>query len=255
MPVSYTCQQCGEPFKAKPSEGPRKFCGHECYRAYEAVHGRPSPVESIEFACKNCGKPFFRQPGELRQYRKTFGRDPLYCSIPCSAVGRRADTDADASSKSNCVVCGKEITRVRKPGGTINRQRKLCSSECRKKHKLAEFERLRPLESREISRTSGRHGYIRLIVPRTADTPGYAILEHRYVMQQMIGRELRPEETVHHKNGDRTCNDRSNLELFSSRHGPGQRVIDKVAFAIEMMTLYPDFVTEAGYKLVKFDGG
>lgn len=44
---------------------------------------------------------------------------------------------------------------------------------------------------------------------------GY-IREHRYVMEQHIGRYLLPEEVVHHIDGNRTNNDISNLELFAN---------------------------------------
>lgn len=62
--------------------------------------------------------------------------------------------------------------------------------------------------------------------------------EHRVVMEQMIGRPLFPEETVHHKNGVRNDNRPENLELWASRHPPGQRVEDLVAFAYEILDLY-----------------
>lgn len=41
------------------------------------------------------------------------------------------------------------------------------------------------------------------------------VLEHRLVMEKMIGRYLDPKEVVHHKDGNRLNNDPSNLQLFS----------------------------------------
>jgi len=40
------------------------------------------------------------------------------------------------------------------------------------------------------------------------------IREHRYAMEQKIGRYLNPKEHVHHINGDRTDNNIENLFLF-----------------------------------------
>jgi hypothetical protein len=57
-------------------------------------------------------------------------------------------------------------------------------------------------------------------------TNGYRDLQHRMVMETMIGRKLEKGETVHHKNGIRHDNRPENLELWSKSHPPGQRVSD-----------------------------
>ena len=96
-------------------------------------------------------------------------------------------------------------------------------------------------------------GYVLLRFPSVNGIRGEDIYEHRHVIEQKLSRALTRDETVHHINGIKTDNAPSNLELFSSRHGPGQRVVDKVAFAIEILTLYPEFAAEAGFKLAPID--
>ena len=64
------------------------------------------------------------------------------------------------------------------------------------------------------------------------------VFEHRIVMEKSIGRPLLPAESVHHVNGIRNDNRLENLELWSSSHPGGQRVVDKVAWAKEILALY-----------------
>lgn len=64
------------------------------------------------------------------------------------------------------------------------------------------------------------------------------VLIHRKVMADHLGRALLAHETVHHKDGDRENNEIDNLELWSHRHGPGQRVSDRIEFAQSFLTEY-----------------
>lgn len=55
-----------------------------------------------------------------------------------------------------------------------------------------------------------------------------AVLEHRLVMEQKLGRYLEPYERVHHIDGDKANNHPSNLELWTLNHPSGIRVLDTV---------------------------
>jgi len=77
-------------------------------------------------------------------------------------------------------------------------------------------------------------------------TQGYRLIktkrgwerEHRVVMARLLGRDLYRHETVHHRNGLRADNRPENLELYSSNHGPGQRVRDQLEWAREIIREY-----------------
>jgi len=73
--------------------------------------------------------------------------------------------------------------------------------------------------------------------PNAAPSSG-KVPEHVVVMSKIIGRPLHSKETVHHKNGIRNDNRPKNLELWASRHPPGQRVSDLQEFATELAFEY-----------------
>jgi hypothetical protein len=131
--------------------------------------------------------------------------------------------------------------------------RGLCKTHADRKRKYGDVQADKPI--REVAGTGYiSHGYRHVPVPRTLrhltnGDPSTA--EHRLVMAQILGRPLYADESVHHRNGDRLDNRRENLELWSRWQPRGQRVDDKIAFAIELLSRYaphqlaPDEAPEA----------
>lgn len=84
-------------------------------------------------------------------------------------------------------------------------------------------------------------GYVVMRAPEHPNAWGNGdVAQHVYVMADVIGRPIRPGETVHHKNGVRHDNRPENLELWARRHPPGQRVSELIAFAHEILESYKD---------------
>ena len=57
-------------------------------------------------------------------------------------------------------------------------------------------------------------------------------------MAEHLGRPLRKDESVHHKNGVRHDNSFENLELWTRYHPTGQKVEDMVEWAKEILGRY-----------------
>lgn len=117
-----------------------------------------------------------------------------------------------------CKQCGETFTDRRHGSAS----RIYCSRRCANLANPSRNEVGQPGDRKFID---GRSGYVVL-----CNEKGRYQLEHRAVMERMLGRKLKPfpQETVHHKNGVKTDNRPENLELWTSNHGSGQRATDAV---------------------------
>ena len=91
-------------------------------------------------------------------------------------------------------------------------------------------------------RPVGGRGYIDKSGYKKIWHNGQMVREHRLVMENYLGRELRPDENVHHINGVRSDNRIENLELWVTSQPSGQRPADLVAWANQILERYGDSV-------------
>lgn len=143
---------------------------------------------SREFQCTQCKNTF-------RTYRS---RKP-FCSADCYHRHQR-----EAVPERSCPQCGQSFRpKIREHG----KLQAYCSAACSSGHKTAENH-----PNWTGGRGIGPDGYVRV---RTG--PNTRQREHREVAAATLGRPLRPDEHVHHMNGDKTDNRPENLEVLSVR--------------------------------------
>lgn len=190
----------------------------------------------VTLVCLCCEKEFTVAGSKAKAYDSRQGKVRKYCSSVCFNKHKKIPIPT-----FNCAHCGKLTERkgyknAKGSFGIFNYKTKFCSISCSAK--------AQPRVRNQGAGSIDKNGY-RLLKRDGKYTP-----EHRLVMEQVLGRPLRPEETVHHINGQKLDNSSSNLELWAANHGKGQRVVDQVEWAISILKQYPEFLEKRGYQIV-----
>jgi hypothetical protein len=138
--------------------------------------------------CEYCDTDFLAHVGRIAK-----GKD-RYCSRHCASEASKT------SPTQICLSCG--LPFLAKASEVAKNWGKFCSRTCQGKNRFAKESNPRWKGGRYII-----NGYVIL------NTPDGRILEHRFILEQHLGRKLRLDEVVHHINENKTDNRLENLLL------------------------------------------
>lgn len=178
----HVCEYCGKEFESNRVEA--RYCSRQC--SGKAIGN--ARIKNIRI-CPICNKEFHAQRKKI-----------IYCSPQCGLEARTTRTIV------HCDLCGKEIVRTQ---AVIKKNK---HNFCSKKHYdewLIDHH-----EKKGVLVNNGIYHHGQGYIFHYQSSKNYKA-EHRLVMEQCLGRPLRSDEIVHHKDGNKQNNDISNLEIVT----------------------------------------
>ena len=172
------------------------------------IKGKAKRQRVKERICEQCGEVFVNRHPQR------------FCSVKCRIDSTRGVLRVERQERK-CLWCG-TFFQAFEPGRSHlpmapSRPKNYCSRECKGQSKSAHQKgkwegELNPRWNSKLSK-HGTTGYLVRYVPGQGKK-----LEHRIVMEEVLGRRLLRSEHVHHKNGIRDDNRPENLELWTKPH-------------------------------------
>lgn len=227
VPETRACAWCKRDFLGRPNQ---RFCSHSCAAAKMHARGaRTTTKRQHAETLINGTNPRYSQDDSGQWWYTSAGR---------SSAGRRT-----RAFVATCERCKKKfLTNI-----NHRKAQRFCTRQCGGKGRRREG-----LKGIAASNWQGgrlvERGYVLLWSPDHPSCEKKAkpyVFEHRLVMEKVLGRYLKDNEHVHHRDGQRSNNSESNLELWTTSHPYGQRVEDKVKWAREILKLYGDLYPDS----------